>query len=222
MNILDIIFPKRCVSCGRLGKYFCTRCISKIELIDRQICPVCTKPAIDGAVHPSCKTKYGIDGMYAAAHFRGPVKRAIHLLKYQLVSDIVQQLVHLLFDKYPSFLTDFDYLIPVPLHNKREKERGFNQSYIISRLLSTKLNLKILNNTLRRAIYTLPQAELKEKERAKNIKGVFYCSKSTLLSSKTVALVDDVATTRSTLMECANVLKRSGVKKVWGIVLAHG
>ncbi|MCL4338433.1 ComF family protein [Patescibacteria group bacterium] len=183
---------------------------------------MCTKPAIDGATHPVCKTKYGIDGMYAAAHFRGPVKRAIHLLKYQLVSDMAQPLVHLLFGKYPSFLTNFDYLIPVPLHNKREKERGFNQSYIISRLLSTKLNLKILNNALRRVIYTLPQAELKEKERFQNIKGAFYCDEYKKLKGKAVIVVDDVSTTRSTLLECAKVLKHAGVKIVWGIVLAHG
>ncbi len=222
MHLLDIFFPRRCVSCGKIGVYFCNGCIKKIDFIDKPICPVCEKPAIDGFTHPKCRSPYGLDGMYALAHFKGPIKRAIHLLKYNFVTDMAEPLCDFLVKGLPNTLPDFDLLIPVPLHLKKERERGFNQSLVLTKIISKKLNIPYCSSILKRIRLTAPQADLSGKERRNNIKGAFCCTKSTILTGKTIGLIDDVATTRSTLMECCLVLKRLKVKKVWGVVLAHG
>src|SRR4030043_896382 len=81
LYVLDLIFPKRCVSCGRLGKYICQQCLAKIEFTVHPICPVCSRLSIGGITHPRCQTACGIDGMFALARYRGPLKDAIHLIK---------------------------------------------------------------------------------------------------------------------------------------------
>lgn len=222
MHILDFIFPQRCVSCKKIGKYICSACIKKIEYITQPICPVCSSPAIGGATHPRCMHPWGIDGMYAATHYRGPIKKAIHLLKYRYVSDVVETLVKLLIERYPKTLPPLDCLVPVPLFPKREKYRGFNQSFLIAQLLSRYASVPVDKRCLTRNRMTLPQADLPRSRRLANVRGVFACGEDCNLQDKSVGLVDDVATTMTTLSECAKVLKRSGAKRVWGIVLAHG
>lgn len=222
MSLLDLLFPRRCVSCGKVGGYFCSNCYKKIEFIDRQICPVCAKPSIDGFTHPKCRTSWGLDGMYAFVHYKGPMKDAIHLLKYRFVSDLVDSLTDIFIRYYPKNLYKFDYLVPVPLHKKREKERGFNQSLLLARSLSEKLNIPVLAQILIRSRYTVPQVDLKGKDRRLNLQKAFAFLPNADIGGKSIGLVDDVATTRTTLVECAKVLKKQGAKNVFGLVLAHG
>ena len=220
--ILNLLFPRRCVSCKRLGSYFCNSCISKIDFINYQICPVCAGNAIGGATHPGCLTPWVLDGMFALAHYKGPIRDAIHLLKYRLVSDLSKELVDILFFHYPKTLPRFNAIIPVPLHPKREKARGFNQSTQLAKHMSYKLKAPVYGNLLKRIKHSSPQVKLKGKDRVNNIKGAFSYNSSRSLKNLTISLVDDVSTTRATLLESAKVLKRNGVGQVWGIVLAHG
>jgi len=113
-------------------------------------------------------------------------------------------------------------LVPIPLHKKKFKQRGFNQSEEIAKELSKTLGLPIFNNILIKIKQTLDQVELKKEEREKNIKGVFFCQKPDLIFDQKILLVDDVFTTGSTMEECALTLKRAGAKEVWGIVVARG
>lgn len=222
MFFLNLLFPRRCVSCGKLGGYFCKPCFSKIDYITSPVCPICRYPAIDGITHPGCKTAWGLDGMYAVARYKGWVRKAINLLKYKHVTDITDTLTDFLIDNYPKFLPAFDLLVPVPLHKIREKTRGFNQSLILAKSLSYKLGTSVGEGILYKTLHTEPQVKLKGKSRRTNLKRAFAFNKEKNISGKTIALVDDVATTRSTLLECAKLLKRNGAKSVWGIVLAHG
>lgn len=183
---------------------------------------MCGKPALGGKTHPRCRTLYGLDGLYASAHYSGPVKQAIHLLKYRLVRDLTRFTVNELFTKIPPELPRFDYIVPVPLHAKRLRLRGFNQSVLIASYLSETFRVGVVDGILVRKAHTRPQAELKREDRLENIHHAFSCSDPSEIRGKTIALVDDVATTCATLRECAHVLKRAGAKSVWGIVLAHG
>ncbi len=222
MNFLDFLFPRRCVSCKRIGDYFCLKCLSKIEFITRPICPTCGRLSIGGMTHPRCRTAYGIDGLFALACYKGPIREAIHLLKYKFVRDIGEALISLFISCYPQTLPQFDLLVPVPLHKKREKERGFNQSLLLAELIGKSLSIPVKDNILARTRLTKPQVNLNVEERKVNLRAAFDCQVKADIREKIVGLVDDVATTRSTLIECAKVLKRNGVKKVWGLVLAHG
>ena len=101
-------------------------------------------------------------------------------------------------------------VVPVPLHKKRLRHRGFNQSLMLARLAAKKLNKKLDYTTLTRERLTRPQTELKGDERRRNVRGAFEIKKSNLFKGKRVLLVDDVYTTGATITECARVIKRAG------------
>lgn len=232
MNILDFIFPKCCVSCGAFGIFLCQKCLAKVKFIELPICPVCERPAIGGATHPGCRNRYSLDGLISACVYDGPIKAAVKRLKYKpWITDLGEILVDSVI-KYLRENTSINYLIkvkptvvPVPLHSSRERERGFNQSALIGKLLAQKLNLEFCSDLLCRHKKTKPQAELKGKERLENIMGAFSISPKfpNILISQypNILLLDDVWTTGATLRACGGVLKRSGVKNVWALTLAR-
>ena len=122
----------------------------------------------------------------------------------------------------PPILLDFNntIIIPVPLHKKRQRLRGFNQSEQLARVINKNFNLEI-NHNLIRIKHKKAQAKLHEKNRWENIKNCFsYQGKN--LNNKNILLIDDVATTGATLNECARVLKENNAKEVWGLVVAKG
>ena len=231
MNLLDLIFPKRCVSCGKVGSYFCKICTAKIKFITHQICPVCEKAAIDGATHPCCQTRYSQDGLVSFFSYDGPIRQAVKLLKYRFVSDLAKEFVDLI--PFSSFnnetMKQFNnvVLVPIPLHPSRHKFRGFNQAEIFGKLLAKKLNIPVRADILKRVKKTIPQVEMKDrKKRLTNMEDVFSVDNLNLTmkqwNSVTIFLFDDVFTTGATLRSASNILKRAGAKRVWGIVMAHG
>lgn len=225
--IIDILFPKRCVGCGKLGAYFCDRCTKGIHFTSRQICPVCERQAIDGMTHFSCKTRYSLDGLTSFFHYEGVIRQAVKLLKYRFVSDLAKEFISLIPFSYLQPVTHNlqpTTLIPIPLHPSRLRFRGFNQAEVLGHLFAAKLDVPIKTDLLARNKKTTPQVEVKDrKKRLKNMQNVFSVSPNILLSSyPNIILFDDVFTTGATLRSAANVLKRAGVKKVWGIVMAHG
>jgi competence protein ComFC len=116
---------------------------------------------------------------------------------------------------------DADLLVPVPLHKSRQRERGFNQAELIAKHLSKRWNIPILN-ALSKTKATTPQAELDRKKRLTHLRNSYVYISKVSLEQKRIALIDDVATTGTTLNECAKVLKINHAKSVVGIVFAHG
>jgi len=110
-----------------------------------------------------------------------------------------------------------DYVCPLPLHKNKLAKRGFNQSEILCRFLTKKLNIKPFYE-LRRIKNTEAQAELTRKERLENVKNAFHCDKD--LQSKRILLIDDVLTTGATLEQASKVLKRCGAKQVFVATIA--
>lgn len=226
--LLDFLFPRRCLGCGNLGQYFCRDCTEDIKPIENQVCPVCEKPAIWGKTHPRCQTKYSLDGLTSIFLYQGIIKKAIGKLKYRFVTDLAEELINLTcqyFDNYKSyFINHKSYiLIPVPLHSRRLRWRGFNQAELLGKMLAKEFNWQILTDILTRHKYAKPQIKLRGKERKENIRGVFQINpncKLLIVNSKFV-LFDDVWTTGSTLRECGKVLKMAGAKEVWGLTLAR-
>lgn len=89
MNLLDLLFPKKCVCCGKTGSYLCDKCTSKVEYLLLQICSVCYKGAIAGKTHPKCETKLGLDGIISFCNYNGPIKEIIKNLKYRFATDLL-------------------------------------------------------------------------------------------------------------------------------------
>jgi len=250
MNLLDLLFPKRCLGCGMIGAYFCDRCTSTIRIIDvrETICPVCERSAIGGGTHPRCHTRYAIDGLTSFFHYDGVIRKAIKALKYRYVSDLAQELISLISPlvlshvrKYINAPAGSVLFVPVPLYPSRLRWRGFNQAELLGRLLAERLNIPVDRRVLKRVRKTVPQVEVRERnKRLKNMEGVFALSheqrveyssfdKFTLkrrnVKSKddgiNIVLFDDVFTTGATLRSAAAVLKRGGVKSVWGVTMAR-
>lgn len=228
--ILDIIFPKYCINCGKEGGYLCPDCFSLIDIFEQQYCPFCFPPKIvfEGKTCISCKKFKKLNGLYCAASYDSfIVKKLINQFKYgphikelskPLASLIINHLMNL--NKLSTF-NNFS-LIPVPLHKKKLRQRGFNQAQELAKELSETLKIPIINNVLIKIKQTPAQMELKKEEREKNIRGVFSCQKPDLIRDKKILLVDDVLTTGSTMEECTRALKGAGAKEVWGIVAARG
>lgn len=230
MNILDLIFPRRCVSCGKIGEYFCQKCAAKIEFTAYKICPVCGRHAIDGVTHPRCQTRYTLDGLTSFFLYDGIIRKAIKAIKYRFVSDLAKELIDLIPQNSFSRLTMYQsnnltMLLPIPLYPSRLRFRGFNQAEVLGRILSERLDIPMRTDILKRIRKTVPQVEVKDrKKRLLNMENVFAANQSAIqqCDNVTILLFDDVFTTGATLRTAANILKRTGVKKVWGIVLAHG
>lgn len=229
--ILDLLFPKKCAGCKVNGGYFCQDCV-KNTLQGELICPQCKKWAVGGQTHPLCRKKFGLDGLWSLGLYRHPLKNAIQQLKYKHISPLADILVDLVLEywvKYQPFILDRikqDYgegwvVIPVPLHWFKENKRGFNQSSLFAKSFAAKLGLEY-KDCIKRIRYTRSQTKLKGKDRYQNIKNAFSLSPNIPISQyPNILLIDDVWTTGSTMKECCSVLKKAGVKQVWGITLAR-
>lgn len=220
MSIIDLLFPKRCVSCGRLGQYFCDSCTKMIQIIlsREAICPMCGRPALDGRTHPRCQMLSGLDGLTSFFRYNGVVRKGIKAIKYRLTYDIASAFVHLIPESLlPSYKSH--NLIPIPLHVSRLRERGFNQAEVLGMHICRRLQIPMATDVLLRKRRTIPQVEMKDREkRLKNMASVFTVNKP---PAKNIVLFDDVFTTGATMRSAADVLKRAGATYVWAVTMAR-
>ncbi|MDD4607451.1 MAG: ComF family protein [Patescibacteria group bacterium] len=223
---LDFLFPIKCLGCGQEGVWLCKQCFDKIHLKTNLHCPVCKKRSEQAQPCVTCQSQSFLDRLYIAGSYEDELlHKVIHYLKYQYIKDLAQPLAQLLINFINQHQTNFEQdiiLIPIPLHKKRYHQREFNQSELICRHLQTEFKWLIRTDILFRKLHTASQMKLKKHQREKNIQGAFESKFKPELENKTLILVDDVATTGSTLQEAAKILKQTGFKNVWGLVLARG
>ncbi len=222
--LLDLLFPPKCVSCQAAESWFCGDCLSKIAFLSDSVCYRCGTPM----TNPTSPCRYcqnqllqNIDGMRAVSYFENnPIKSAIYALKYHNHKAVATILAQLLADAYQRYHLKADVIVPVPLHISRYQERGYNQSELLAKELSRRLDLPLNSVNLSRIRKTDVQAKLGGvAERRLNVSNAFSCNGKSL-SGQHVLLVDDVCTTGSTLDACAVALKAEGVNSVWGLTLA--
>ena len=161
-----------------------------------------------------------IDGIRAPFLFQGVIRQAIHELKYRNLRDISRILAGFLYNFLLENPIPAEVLVPVPVHKKRERERGYNQSSLLARELGRYTGIPVIEKSLVRDIYVSTQARsASEEDRYKNVAGVFAC-RDTRLRGKRVMLIDDVSTSGATLSACAGVVKKAGAAAVWGLTVA--
>lgn len=149
------------------------------------------------------------------------MRSAIHQLKYRNLRAIASTLAHFLGDYYRDGPIPADVLVPVPLHPRRLKERGYNQSLLLARELSRLVGLPLISNCLVRTGAAYSQARTENvKQRWENVVGAFSCRYRIMKGSR-VLLIDDVTTSGATLDACAAAIKDAGAASVWGLVLAR-
>lgn len=229
--LLDGLFPLACLGCGKEGVFACETCLRLVPEPDAQVCPICKAPyQPNGATCERCRRETALDGLLVARPYRFRlVAELIHTLKYRSLEKAVLPLVDLLEESLAHHSLPLpDLLVPVPLHPRRLRYRGFNQAELIARELGKRLmpglGIAIDSESLRRIRFTRPQREAESREeRLRNLTGAFAVAPAVAgpLVGKYVWLIDDVATTGTTLNECTAALKTAGVKKVWGVVIAR-
>lgn len=218
-KVLDWVYGKECIFCGKEGVWLCEKCRWSLRLADGR-CPVCGKESKGGWRHKECEEKWEMDGLSVIWDYgEKKVKKLIWEMKYGFNRDLIREVV-----RGCSFELggEWDGVVVIPLHWQRENWRGFNQARVIGEEMGEKLGLEV-KEVLARKRKTKQQAGIRgRKERRKNVEGVFEVKEEEKkwLKRKRLLLVDDVFTSGATMREVTKVLKKVGVEKVWGVVLA--
>jgi ComF family protein len=176
---------------------------------------------MNGTTHFNCLKEMGLDGQISVWEYEGIIRKAILALKYKYATKVESELLWYLKARLTEdIVPDTKTFVPIPLHWYRQNTRGFNQSVEVGKAIAEHLDKKFMPDLLLRVKKTRPQTELKRDERRSNLKGVFAMNSKYRIPDS-VILFDDVFTTGSTLKEAAEVLKRAGVKQVWGLTIAR-
>ena len=223
----NILFPVQCFGCGQEGNWLCSTCRSKIDVYQPDICPCCHQPSDNYSFCKKCSGSFSYNRVLIFGKYENQcLKSLIQAFKYNCNREMVVVLEDLLrtvlFQKELARNQNDLQLIPVPLHPKKLRLREFNQSYLLSEIVSEINDIPILD-ILKRETNTRPQAGLSREQRLNNVKDSIVLEEQKRdYSNKTFILVDDVFTTGSTLEACALKIKILKPKDIWALVVAHG
>jgi len=223
-TILDIVFPVKCILCGKTGMDLCLDCLKEAPSAERE------------------SAKW----IFPSYDYRHPaIKKSLWLLKYKNKKSLASIFAEIIYDKILEELSELSILenftnpilIPIPLSPKRYHERGYNQAELICKelikindlresvddpYLSHGVNMKLEKNILIKIKETEHQARIKNRnERLKNLIGSFAIKNSELIKNRNVILIDDIITTGATLNEARKTLKQAGARKVIAFTVAH-
>lgn len=232
---LNILFPQRCVFCeGEReggGPFLCALCQEEIHFIDGALCGLCGQPAEITYDYPhenfecaKCRDKKPwFNQARSLGTYESVLKRLIQHFKYNNQPGIMEEISPLLekyFNETKESYKDL-HVLPIPLHLRKIKERGFDQSYLIARGVAELLDLPMVDHWMTRIKETVPQASLKRSEREENVRNAFQIEKPEEVDGKDILLVDDVFTTGMTSNEAARMLKKSKAGRVLVFTLAR-
>lgn len=221
-GLQTLLFPERCAGCDQVGSLFCAVCQQKVKFVLPPLCPLCGYPSSHNHLCHRCQqSPLAIDGIRSVAFFEGPLRRAMHALKYRGLRAVAAPLGGLMSAYWQREPLPADVIVPVPLHRRRLRERGYNQAALLAQALGTEIGLPVREDWLVRNRATHPQVELDAAERKENVAGAFQCQNSGAVAGRRVLLIDDVCTTGATLEACSLVLRQAGVQSVWAFTLGR-
>jgi len=228
--VADLMFPPVCIACGdtkgHIYKGLCLFCTGRITNIRSPLCSCCGVPfetdAGDDHLCSSCLIELP---PYRLARsltlYEEPVRQLLHNLKYRFDTASIGPLLKIARNFDFSAFRSSEVILPVPLHVKRLKQRGMNQSLVLAKLMFPDSREKIFADVLLRERATASQTLLTLKQRKKNLKNAFKVKSADIISNKCVCLVDDVFTTGATAVECSRQLLLSGAAEVRVVTVAR-
>lgn len=245
--LLDGLFPAYCLGCKAEGEFLCAGCFKTLPRLQTQTCPLCYTPSESGRMCDTCRNgpcagSEGVflDGLLAGSQFEehSLLQRSIHQLKYDFVEELSEPLGLFLYETFRGLVLkapeDTFVFCPLPLHPNRWRWRGFNQaellcSAVVRHARKAGFFNVFLADLLERIHFSTPQMELSREERIVNVRNAFRLrtggsaegNVAGRYSGATLLLVDDIATTLSTLNSAAAPLKEAGFERVYGLVLAR-
>ena len=232
-DILDFIYPQHCAICrkhlGREERDVCEVCWNSLATLPGPFCPYCRSFYEPGDTTCSFCQSAGRAGedrripmVRSLGRFDDYYKELIHRFKYGKKIPLGRKLARRLGETTNNnfHFLESDFLIPVPLHKSRYRERGFNQSQVVAEEVSKISGISLLNNVLKRKKNTKDQTNLSPQQREENVRGAFVVTAPEMVSGKRIILVDDVITTGATLSECARMLRQAGAERILGMTIA--
>jgi ComF family protein len=223
---LDLLFPPRCALCGRHGAALCDDCAHALPRADPPRCSRCWSPRRPGWGCRRCDEFASggpaLEGLRSPYVFQEGARELVHALKYNYYSALASPMGELMARYLQDTPLPADVLVPVPLHPRRQRARGYNQSLLLAREVSRRLDLPLAAEALVRRRDTPPQARAVEADdRRLNVAGAFDCRPGAV-AGRRVLLVDDVTTTGATLDACARaLLAQGGASSVWALTFAR-
>jgi ComF family protein len=231
-TLFNLAFPDNCRLCEQpltnISRIpVCPACLSFPKPIEAEFfCKACRTPFVDDYPldeHDLCtvcrESLVNFDAAYSFGSYEGPLRKLIHLFKYAKVESLARPLSRFVIQALPLD-QNFDLIVAMPMHWRKQWERGFNQAELLARPVARRYGLKLSNN-LRRKRYTTAQAGLSELQRRENLKGSFTVKRPEQIAGRRILLIDDVFTTGATLRAAAATLKAAGAARVSALTLAR-
>ena len=234
-SLADILYPKTCLSCKSKVSavtdedLICKKCYSEIEINLPPFCFACgrhlKKNNLNKNICPACvRNRLHFDRAFSPCVYDGVTKKLIHEFKYKGKDNLGKPLSKIMINfikEYSLPLNYLDFIIPMPLHKTRLREREFNQAEILSMYIAREFKKDSVSGVLLRHRQTKTQTELKNKERFLNVANSFSVDSRLSLKKKNLLLIDDVLTTGATSSEAALALKNAGAQTVFVLTLAN-
>ena len=230
--VFPLIFPDECRVCAETLREVsrvpvCARCLCDPQPLRAEyFCVACRTPFLnhfpldESGRCPLCRLGLtGFDAVYSYGSYEGSLRKLIHLFKYDKIYSLARPLAGFLARVLPRD-ERFDVIVPMPLHWRRQWERGFNQSELLAGVIAKKWGVP-MQRAVRRVKSTAPQAGLTNAKRRANVGGAFAVKRNVRLSDARVLLVDDVLTTGATAEGCARALRAAGATQVDVLVIAR-
>jgi ComF family protein len=234
-GLVDIVYPKTCLACknkiesAAIDNLVCAQCWAKIKRNTPPFCHSCgrhlEKSDFVKNICPCClKSRLHFDRAFSPCAYTGVIKELIHAFKYNNRDYLGLPLSRLMIEfirEYNLPMGYLDFIVPIPLHKTRLREREFNQAQILAKFIAAEFKKEVLSDALLRLRHTKTQTELETQERLLNVKGSFSVNNNREIKGKNILLVDDVLTTGATSSEAAHTLKDAGTNIVFVLTLAN-
>ena len=218
----------------------CLDCLQQVQTLEEKVCRRCGRPlspdpgslasaspgpgsrpdAPDRTTPPLCGACLTEAPPYALARSLGPyagtLAELIKLFKFAGRTDLAARFIRMAREAHllPGFLPDCDLLIPVPLHWRRRRQRGYDQAFLLARAMARQCGIPVARRALKRTRRTVPQTRLSEAERRNNVRGVFQVRRPRTLAGRVVCLVDDVRTTEATIRDACRAVRAAGAREI--------
>lgn len=212
-RIIRLVFPVKCMVCETILREDASACLC-------ELCRKGLKSYDRGFGKNSILPE--VDNLFAAFYYLDGVETAIHTFKFKNQPKLSETISYLMYEELNKHgqIPEFDYIVPVPMHPRKKRHRGYNQSELIAIHMAEYFKKEVRTDILIKGRYTRPQSLLKRKDRIKNLEGAFLARSGVSIQGKSVLLVDDVLTTGTTINTCAKILKDKGVSFIHAMVIA--
>ena len=204
-GFIDLLFPKRCFYCRKIGNVICDSCLKKIK-----------SPYLFERVEND-----SFDYLFCSDFYQGNIKTQMHQFKFYEKAYLYEYFISIALRdaRVFDFLKKFDVITYVPMHRKKEQQRGYNQAELLAQELGKRLNIVVIP-LLEKKKENKKQSTLSEEERWKNVEKVYKLAENVSVKNKNIILVDDILTTGATTRKCSQILKENQAGEICVFAIA--